>query len=899
MGADEYISVKDKSKPSEEIRRDLQPESDVTQNETDHPPERVSESTELAKDTREPREIPEDYDADRCVREAIAEVRQEEAERHRKRKSEVGDISKKEAADEIDRLEEVNNPKEVRSEVKESKESSPEVEIRLQDALKELRVQENKEDNISQKMEEALGELREMESKKETTESKINEAIEDLGEPINDSEPQLRTEIGSKSDVLDDYECNIESMKEFNQAQERYSDIETRRDYEDQLDEIKKYFEDDKEGKDTQKPDFVEEIERRETRRLYETVHNGPPEVRIESMQDVDKLLEEHPEEKERRRFDEQYRHCKVYFEVKNQHEIRREDLAKEHDVCHTYIGNWRNGIESTLIRNLRGKEEERIIKEWSESKPQISEEHLREFQKLEQNTPKEVDENRTGVHQVNEQVVREAASQLKERKSISKEDIVKTAEQMHQQELSDNVRVRYADFQTELTPEKISEMEKVLHNNRREIEKSVSKNLGLEDSRVRIAVVNEKLYTWVPKIRKDELVSAYEDQFYYFKDRREIGRVTEELQTRLGIEGNRRESLKQLNELIQQLTLGDNSERSKITKTKPIGGKTPRLEGKVIRMYLDSSDKRLSELEGRVKKITGINGQAGIDNPRFPEGKKLEVLKARLISIIASDCHLRPSGSITYNEEYPERILRVQEIIREFGDIPLEPNFRRGVYDVHIRNQIGLMVIKEGMTPGDKTIQNPGLPESYKHWSEEARGAYLEELICEDGNFKKSTGFSWYRNHALHDANEDGRYDFKSVVTPAEIELIKDEGNQSKGLVPQYELSMGELDRQCNSSNPERSQVAQSLRDAISNSPNNLIEDEKKIAESLGIQINLSPISVKYYPRSGRVSVKRTATTASKEDALLWGTMCPPNDARKRKQVEEWLTLINNSEEN
>ena len=93
-------------------------------------------------------------------------------------------------------------------------------------------------------------------------------------------------------------------------------------------------------------------------------------------------------------------------------------------------------------------------------------------------------------------------------------------------------------------------------------------------------------------------------------------------------------------------------------------------------------------------------------------------------------------------------------------------------------------------------------------------------------------------------------------------------------------------------------SQVSNSLRDAISNSPNNLIEDEKKIAESLGIQINLSPISVKYYPRSGRVSVKRTATTASKEDALLWGTMCPPNDKRKRKQVEDWLISINNSEE-
>ena len=136
------------------------------------------------------------------------------SERHRKGKSEVSDVSKKEEVVEVDTLKEVDKPKEVRSEVKESKESSPEVEIRLQDAIKELKVQENKEDNISQKMEEALGELREMESKKETTESKIKEAIDSLEEPVNDTEPQLRTKIGSKPDVLDDYECKIKSMEE-------------------------------------------------------------------------------------------------------------------------------------------------------------------------------------------------------------------------------------------------------------------------------------------------------------------------------------------------------------------------------------------------------------------------------------------------------------------------------------------------------------------------------------------------------------------------------------------------------------------------------------------------------------------------------------------------------------
>ncbi|MHA1424242.1 MAG: hypothetical protein ACTSSD_19370 [Candidatus Thorarchaeota archaeon] len=670
------------------------------------------------------------------------------SERPRRHRREVDDTSKKE-------VEEIEPPEKIASEVKELDDTIRDTDLRVRDAMTELKVRESREENISQGLEEAIGELREMESRKETTESKIKEALGELEDPVNDAEPELQAKVediqpSSAEEPIDVSENETNELEEEtkrmlqeieNKHLSEFDDEELAKKALDDLSKINPQCRESREEIDVDRIESKETIEDSRIRKLYEIVHDGPPEVRIESMQDVDRLLEEHPEEKKRKRFDEQYRHSKVYFEVKDQHEVRREDLAKEHDVSHTYIGYWRNGDEPTQIQRLRRREEEQIIREWSESNPQISEKHLREFRESEKITPKEVDDDSTGVHRVNEQVVREATSHLKERDAISKEDIVKTTEKMNQPRLDDSVRIRYGNLQGELTPEKISELQRVLRENRRDIEEAVSKKLGLENSRARIAVVNDKIYTWVPKIRKDELVVAYEDQFYYFKDKREVVRIAEELQKRLGIEGNHRESQKQLNELARQMTVGDDGKHARKT---PIDEKSSRLEGKVIRMYLDSTDKRLSELEGRVKKVTGINGQAGIDNPRFPEGRKLEVLKARMIAIIASDCYLGPSGRITYNEEHPERILRVQEILREFGDIPLEPSFRRGVYDVHIRNQIGLIVINEGMTSGDKTIQNPGLPESYKHWSEEARGAYLEELICEDGNFHPKTGFSW-----------------------------------------------------------------------------------------------------------------------------------------------------------
>ncbi|MHA2302884.1 MAG: hypothetical protein ACXACD_18215, partial [Candidatus Thorarchaeota archaeon] len=296
------------------------------------------------------------------------------------------------------------------------------------------------------------------------------------------------------------------------------------------------------------------------------------------------------------------------------------------------------------------------------------------------------------------------------------------------------------------------------------------------------------------------------------------------------------------------------------------------------------------SDLEGRIVKITGPNGQAGIENPRFPEGEELEVLKARLAAIIASDCHLRETGRITYNEEHIERVERVQDILGNLGDFRLEAKFRKGVYEVHIQNQIGLMMIDEGMTPGNKTLQNPSLPEEFLNWSEKARRAYLEELIPEDGSFSMTRGFSWCRNHALYDSNASDHYRFEPVITTNEVDLVKQSGNATKGLVPQRELSFGKLERLQQSDNRNHSQAATNLVKAISESPNNLIEDEKEIAESLGIQITLSPACVKYFPKTGRVSVKWTATTTTKDDAERWADICPPNDERKRNDVESWL---------
>jgi hypothetical protein len=270
-----------------------------------------------------------------------------------------------------------------------------------------------------------------------------------------------------------------------------------------------------------------------------------------------------------------------------------------------------------------------------------------------------------------------------------------------------------------------------------------------------------------------------------------------------------------------------------------------------------------------------------------------LQVLKARLAAVIVSDCHLRESGRITYNEEHPERIDIVQDTVRQLGDITLEKTFRKGVYEVHIPNQIGLMMIQEGMTPGNKTINNPGLPKHFQDWCHEAKCAYLEELIPEDGSFDIRGRFSWSRSHAIYVDKEKENYDFESKISSGEINLVIEKGRLSKGIIDQYALSFGELEKLQDDQNSSISETARHLTKAALESNNRLIEDEKEIAESIGVEISLNPANVKYFPKTGRVTIKWKAVTHTREDAIYWARTCPPNDVRKREEVETYLRNV------
>jgi hypothetical protein len=469
----------------------------------------------------------------------------------------------------------------------------------------------------------------------------------------------------------------------------------------------------------------------------------------------------------------------------------------------------------------------------------------------------------------------------------LSSESVSSAIEQLLRNESSERHPVQYADFRSEIDSKQSSELEGFIQSNRHEIEESLTQKLGLEHNRARVAYVEGRMYTWIPRNRSEDLVSAYETEFYYFRDRSETVRIVDELRNQLGIDENLNNSMNRLNEIIDQLTADIENKR---VRKFPISEENNRLEGKVVRFYIDTMEMKLSELEGRVTKVAGVGGQAGIENPRFLEGEKLQVLKARLYSTIISDGHLRQDGVVSYYENDLNRIEKVVNMLGNFGDVELKATLHKNVYQTMIPRQFGMMLIDSGMVPGDKSVNNSHLPDFIMSGSSGVKQAYLEELIPEDGYFNRAKGFAWNRSHVLDAGTKVVNDRFVSDITNEHTSFIKKYGTDVEGLVEKTRLPIGLLTELKESDNPLESRVAHELLDIVENNQNNLISDEVSVARSFGLTVRMYPSAIKYSHRTGRVSVKTQAETVDIDSAIQWGMIAPPDDNNKRESVRDWL---------
>jgi hypothetical protein len=447
---------------------------------------------------------------------------------------------------------------------------------------------------IEKKLEESFKDLSKLECddpSKETRNDRLAEAFKEL-------EAHERVGRIESSDQTLDSETprrrgEIRSLNELDETLKQCPERRIQRSFENEYQKAKAYFESEEiaerekaanEGMDSARPKLIEDMEKREKRRRFEEDHGGSPEVSIESMNDVDNLIVKYPDVKRSRKFETMYGHCEIYFEVKDDWSKTREELSQIHDVCHSRAGNWRAGKEPTMISNLRKREEERIIREWTASQSEI--ESIR---------PQTVDDTsdlrRTdsgAVHKISSEVVYQSLGGIGESKSWKEMEVGASIESMYRNQMNERQHIYIADLQKDSgwSQTQLRDFEKYVQTNQRNLEKSLAINLPEGVKEPRISMADGRLYVWTPKLRADELLNAYEKQFFYFQNNGGVAQLVEDLQKRLQLEGSLHKAHGHLNELIRQSIANDSGPP---LKASPFHVKGQRVEERVLRFYLDA----------------------------------------------------------------------------------------------------------------------------------------------------------------------------------------------------------------------------------------------------------------------------------------------------------------------
>jgi len=387
-----------------------------------------------------------------------------------------------------------------------------------------------------------------------------------------------------------------------------------------------------------------------------------------------------------------------------------------------------------------------------------------------------------------------------------------------------------------------------------------------------------------LPKDNKQELVEGdlnlfhlYEDAYFYFKSKNRLAQFIMNIKQEQGLNDTAglHSTLRFLDTLLVQ-SFPQNHTRTYISL------RYSRIKGEYLRFLLNLSNWTTRDLEKSISKITDVSGPGGISGPRFPEGIELETVLARITSVVISDSHLRSNGSITYHEPDIRRIRIVENYLQALGDIKLNPIFKKRTnhYVTELPAVIGKVLLKLGLTPGNKTLNNPGLFPSIYKFSRESLCAIFEELVPQDGTVKPNR-IDWSHSHTLHSGTKNTDSSFHQLIGKEEVELVKIHGRPYS----KYKrLSMGKLEKLSKDKDKRTLEIASKLMNCIYKNPNNLIQYEVEIVKKLGVDFIKEPQSVFYHKRTGAVTVSWSARTANKIEAIRLAMIAPPNDVTKRR---------------
>ena len=402
-------------------------------------------------------------------------------------------------------------------------------------------------------------------------------------------------------------------------------------------------------------------------------------------------------------------------------------------------------------------------------------------------------------------------------------------------------------------------------------------------------ALVDDRKYLWIRD--KNSLLSVFGNQYFYFSRVQDLDRIYEEAASQLELDSmitsvhHIHQLSKQFTQIGRKLVTNDNT----------------RISGASLHLLCDIAGISIDQLEGRIQKISGANGHGGIENPRFPVAYELEVLKARLIGIAVSDCHIPKVGSLHLTEGSLDRINRVKKILDNFGSTYGTGSLakRKGDYELYIASPLARALNHWGIPSGDRTILNYGLPDGFLLWSTEANCGYMQEMLAQEGSVDKNGVINWSRAHAFYDGKKGPSMGFESKISQDALKFLKhsQEMYKHRGIVTEQSISIGRLDSLKDKSDSHISSIATELSNTVGNYRNKLIDDEKEITRNLGINISLNPVRISYFEKSDRVSARWEARVIGYESKILSALIIRPNFDKKEKVLSEWLSKQNDAD--
>jgi len=676
----------------------------------------------------------------------------------------------------------------------------------------------------------------------------------------------------------------IRSMDDFDRALKRYPEFRYRENFEKEHSRIRQYFESDESSR-RHVPKMLSFIEKKELHLAYERAIGHSPEVRIESMQDVDRLLGEHDTRRQWKGFKEDYRKATVYFEVRSSRE-KTTELAKIHNIPRKRISEFKKLAESALVSSLRRMEEQRIAEKWAESNLESYLKALdKQVSEKREKTPSPRESSINPISPVDTTHIRDKLSKIGEG-NFKAGRLTDAAEEMAGMIAEGKAGLSFIEIdKIGLKKQDVRNLTQIIEDKHQDVESALQERLKLSstDWEFRFGTVENRIYLWKLNKTLNDMLNVWSNHYFYF-NQVDIVRMLDDFGRGLQLPDGRSHEIRHFNGMIQSLV----SEVA-ATQVKVERGQS-RLRGDALHLYRDVLGLDNHDFHGKMVKVASRFGRGPIYNPRLPKGKELELLRSQFGAAVNSDCWLGGDGRMFYYEANLNRIKIVQKQLQKFGDIELrlQPMVGRS-YRMLLPRPIGKAFISWEFSTDDKSLKNERLSRFIREGDRDAWIAYHKNLIPEDGSVTEETGFQWSRSIVLNPGIQDAKYGLRPQLSEQDISIIRENGrrDEKRGYIHL------QLSAYLKSDNESKFEAIKRMESVISNNRSKLIDDESDLAKKLGIEMRVYPESITLYEGTGRIAIKWVAKTKDTENAIKWWLLAPPNDVRKNGIVKNWLLKI------